>query len=414
HPHGGRARHGGDRFFVVDGEHGLPRGAGGGRFHRPARARGSRRARADRARHGFEHRLHGKAQTGQAERDPAGRRPGARQGRPSDARRRSGRDPAAARRRKRLGALAPDRVHDEPHHGQPASRRGARADRAWRAPPPERRRDRARPRPLRRPAGIPAPGWTPRPRDQGLAAAARNGDPHPWRARRADRRAAPPRRHSGSRRGARRTAQPDGGACMKLVNFSLGNGAPRAGLLADGQVFEAPRPTVQELLADLGSLRTTGKGIPVSEVTLHAPLLYPGAIYCAGANYADHVAEMARAQNLPPPQDPRTLGLKPWFFMKPPRACVVGPRSRVARPRGSQKLDWEAELVAVIGKPARNVPVEKALDYVAGYTIADDLSARDLSRRNALPPGNPFHFDWTAHKGFEGSCPLGPWITPAA
>jgi 2-keto-4-pentenoate hydratase/2-oxohepta-3-ene-1,7-dioic acid hydratase in catechol pathway len=152
----------------------------------------------------------------------------------------------------------------------------------------------------------------------------------------------------------------------------------------------------------------------VSEVTLHAPLLYPGAIYCAGANYADHVAEMARAQNLPPPQDPRTLGLKPWFFMKPPRACVVGPRSRVARPRGSQKLDWEAELVAVIGKPARNVPVEKALDYVAGYTIADDLSARDLSRRNALPPGNPFHFDWTAHKGFEGSCPLGPWITPAA
>jgi 2-keto-4-pentenoate hydratase/2-oxohepta-3-ene-1,7-dioic acid hydratase (catechol pathway) len=86
----------------------------------------------------------------------------------------------------------------------------------------------------------------------------------------------------------------------------------------------------------------------------------------------------------------------------------------VARPRGSQKLDWEAELVAVIGKAARNVPVEKALDYVAGYSIADDLSARDLSRRSALPPGNPFHFDWTAHKGFEGSCPLGPWITPAA
>jgi len=86
----------------------------------------------------------------------------------------------------------------------------------------------------------------------------------------------------------------------------------------------------------------------------------------------------------------------------------------VARPRGSQKLDWEAELAAVIGRPARNVPVENALDYIAGYTIADDLSARDLSRRSALPPGNPFHFDWTAHKGFEGSCPLGPWITPAA
>lgn len=201
---------------------------------------------------------------------------------------------------------------------------------------------------------------------------------------------------------------------MKLVNFSLGHGAPRAGLLVGEQVFEAPRASVQELLTDLGSLRATGKAIPVSEVTLHAPLLYPGAIYCAGANYADHVAEMARVQNLPPPQDPRSLGLKPWFFMKPPRACVVGPLARVARPRGSQKLDWEAELAAVIGRPARNVPVDRALDYVAGYTIADDLSARDLSRRNALPPGNPFHFDWTAHKGFEGSCPLGPWITPAA
>jgi 2-keto-4-pentenoate hydratase/2-oxohepta-3-ene-1,7-dioic acid hydratase in catechol pathway len=201
---------------------------------------------------------------------------------------------------------------------------------------------------------------------------------------------------------------------MKLVNFSLGNGAPRAGLLAGNHVFEVPNATVQELLANPASPDTKGKGIPLGDVTLHAPLLYPGAIYCAGANYADHVAEMARAQNLPLPQDPRALGLKPWFFMKPPRACVVGPLSRVARPRGSQKLDWEAELVAVIGGPARNVPVEKALDYVAGYTIADDLSARDHSRRSALPPGNPFHFDWTAHKGFEGSCPLGPWITPAA
>jgi len=201
---------------------------------------------------------------------------------------------------------------------------------------------------------------------------------------------------------------------MQVLNYSVGNSAPRAGLLVGNRVFEAPRPSVHELLENLSSLKTRGEGMPLAEVKLHAPLLYPGTIYCAGANYADHVAEMARAQNLPPPADPRTLGLKPWFFMKPPRACVVGPAARVARPRGSQKLDWEAELVAVIGKAARDVSVEKALDYVAGYTIANDLSARDLSRRTQLPPGNPFHFDWTAHKGFEGSCPLGPWITPAA
>jgi 2-keto-4-pentenoate hydratase/2-oxohepta-3-ene-1,7-dioic acid hydratase in catechol pathway len=200
---------------------------------------------------------------------------------------------------------------------------------------------------------------------------------------------------------------------MQLLNFSMGNTAPRAGLLSGNHVFEAPRPTVQELLEDISSLKTKGNGVPLAEVKLHAPLLYPGTIYCAGANYADHVAEMARAQNMPPPVDPRTLGLKPWFFIKPPRGCVVGPLAQVARPRGCQKLDWEAELVAVIGKAAREVSVENALDYVAGYTCANDLSARDLGRRAQLPPTNPFHWDWTAHKGFEGSCPLGPWITPA-
>lgn len=143
------------------------------------------------------------------------------------------------------------------------------------------------------------------------------------------------------------------------------------------------------------------------------PPLEPGTIYCAGANYADHVAEMARARGELPPPDPRALGLKPWFFIKP-RGCAVGSGARVARPAGCRKLDWEAELVAVIGTPARNVPVATALDYVSGYAIANDLSARDLSRRPQLAPGSPFHFDWTAHKGFEGSCPLGPRITPAA
>jgi len=201
---------------------------------------------------------------------------------------------------------------------------------------------------------------------------------------------------------------------MKLVNYSIGNAAPRAGLLVGNHVHDAPKPTVQELLQTEKISEPKSVGQPLAEVKLHAPLLYPGTIYCAGANYSDHVAEMAKAQNMPLPTDPKSLGLKPWHFIKPPRACVVGPGARVARPAGSQKLDWEAELVAVIGKPARNVPVKDALGYVAGYTCANDLSARDLGRRTQLPPTNPFHFDWTAHKGFEGSCPLGPWITPAS
>ena len=83
---------------------------------------------------------------------------------------------------------------------------------------------------------------------------------------------------------------------MKLVNFSMGSAAPRAGLLVGNHVHDAPRPTVQELLQldRIGEPKSVGQ--PLAEVKLHAPLLYPGTIYCAGANYSDHVAEMAKAQ----------------------------------------------------------------------------------------------------------------------
>jgi len=70
--------------------------------------------------------------------------------------------------------------------------------------------------------------------------------------------------------------------------------------------------------------------------------------------------------------------------------------------------------VAVIGRAAKNVPQEKALDYVAGYTAANDLSARDRGRRPNISDTSPFKADWTKHKTFDGSCPLGPWIVPAS
>jgi hypothetical protein len=77
-------------------------------------------------------------------------------------------------------------------------------------------------------------------------------------------------------------------------------------------------------------------------------------------------------------------------------------------------MDWEVELAAVIGRPAKNVSIERALDYVAGYTIANDLSARDTGRRPAISDTSPFKADWVAHKNFDGSCPMGPWIVPAS
>jgi 2-keto-4-pentenoate hydratase/2-oxohepta-3-ene-1,7-dioic acid hydratase in catechol pathway len=148
-------------------------------------------------------------------------------------------------------------------------------------------------------------------------------------------------------------------------------------------------------------------------VRLLAPLPMPGTIYCAGANYRDHVLEMARAQNIQPEPDPHTLGLKAWHFIKSSR-CVVGPDTVVPLPTHAKKIDWEAELGVVIGRRAKNIALERALDAVAGYTIGNDLSARDVSRRPGISDTSPFKFDWVAQKNFDGACPLGPWIVPAS
>jgi 2-keto-4-pentenoate hydratase/2-oxohepta-3-ene-1,7-dioic acid hydratase in catechol pathway len=121
---------------------------------------------------------------------------------------------------------------------------------------------------------------------------------------------------------------------------------------------------------------------------------------------------MASARKEEPDPDPRTLGLKPWHFIKASRS-VIGTGAPVALPEHSRKVDWEAELGAVIGRPAKNVLLANALEYVAGYTIANDLSARDLSARPQIPSISPFKYDWVGQKSFDGSCPVGPWIVPA-
>ena len=126
------------------------------------------------------------------------------------------------------------------------------------------------------------------------------------------------------------------------------------------------------------------------------------------------MAEMARAQGQTPGPTMKELGEKPWHFVKSSRSSVVGPGARVRLPIYSQMVDWEVELAAVIGKTAEDVPVEKALDCVAGYTIANDLSARDVMKREKNPATSPFHYDWLSQKCFDGSCPLGPWIVPSS
>jgi 2-keto-4-pentenoate hydratase/2-oxohepta-3-ene-1,7-dioic acid hydratase in catechol pathway len=219
----------------------------------------------------------------------------------------------------------------------------------------------------------------------------------------------------------------------KLLSYQAGRTA-RAGVLIEDTVYDAAKVTgvaahasvlgvledwtrARRLLAQaakrLEAGRGRAKGIPIKRVKLLAPVLYPGNIYCAGANYTDHMAEMARAQGQAPGPNMKELGEKPWHFVKSSRSAVVGPGARVKLPVYSQMVDWEVELAAVIGRPARDVTVEKALDHVAGYTIADDLSARDVMRRDKNPATSPFHYDWLSQKCFDGACPLGPWIVPA-
>jgi 2-keto-4-pentenoate hydratase/2-oxohepta-3-ene-1,7-dioic acid hydratase in catechol pathway len=205
----------------------------------------------------------------------------------------------------------------------------------------------------------------------------------------------------------------------------VSNGQPRGGVAVNETVYDLPRPwtSVLALLQDWPKAKAElakfakapkGKGTPLKKAKLLAPILYPGNIYCAGANYKDHVAEMDRAQGREPGPTMKERGEKPWHFVKTSRSSVVGPGAKVKLPAFSKAVDWEIELAAVIGKKAKDVSVEKALDCVAGYTIANDLSARDAMRRESNPPTSPFHYDWVSQKCFDGACPLGPWIVPAA
>ena len=92
---------------------------------------------------------------------------------------------------------------------------------------------------------------------------------------------------------------------------------------------------------------------------------------------------------------------------------MTGEGCCVVLPAYSKMVDWEAELAVVIGRPAKNVAIERALDHVAGYTIANDLSARDVMMRE-VKATSPFRYDWVGQKCFDGACPIGPWIVPAA
>ncbi|MEU9891747.1 fumarylacetoacetate hydrolase family protein [Sphaerisporangium sp. NPDC051011] len=197
------------------------------------------------------------------------------------------------------------------------------------------------------------------------------------------------------------------------------DGVPTPGVLigdrvhAVGDLLPGCRQPVIDLLRDWDRTHEAIKsvlpaplgGVPLADVRLLAPILHPGAIFCAGANYWDHVEEMeGSVDRTRRPRDP-------WFFVKTSAHSVVEDQATVSRPRGSEALDYEVELGVVIGREARDIPTQDALGVIAGYTIINDLSARDLMSRPDRVPA--MAYDWVGQKCFDGAAPLGPWITPA-
>lgn len=198
---------------------------------------------------------------------------------------------------------------------------------------------------------------------------------------------------------------------IAALNLPLMNGTCLDDLLDD---WQANCVRLNSLAAALQNSDSTVSQLDPAGLKFLPPLSHPGVIYGAGANYRDHVEAMARAFNMKLVLDPKSEGVDPWHFLKAGRGTLAAHREVITFPAYTQKLDWEAELAVVLGKRAHEVSVEKALDYVAAYSCANDLSARDHLVRQAVDPTSPFRFDWIGHKCFTGACPLGPYLTPAA
>lgn len=207
---------------------------------------------------------------------------------------------------------------------------------------------------------------------------------------------------------------------FQIVSFDAGNG-PVVGLrdgenYYDSETFTSVREIIQQWPLALEKLDTAAHRMaarkPLKDVRLLAPLPNPCNIYITGANYTDHIEEMAQALGVELVADAKGRGYPPWFVPKS-ASSVVGPNARVTTPPGVQRLDWEVELAVIIGRAGSNVSVNEALDYVAGYTVANDLSARDRMARDYEAADSALRLDWLRHKSFAGSCPLGPAITPA-
>ena len=168
---------------------------------------------------------------------------------------------------------------------------------------------------------------------------------------------------------------------MRIIRYQHKDQAPQYGFLLDNQV----EPIKGDIFDAFHRQETT---IPLAEVKILAPVS-PSKILCIGRNYLEH----AREHDAEVPK-------VPLVFMKPP-SSVLDPDGTILLPPQSAQVEHEGELVIVIGKRGRDISMEKAKEYVFGYTAGNDVTARDLQKSDG---------QWTRAKGFDTFCPFGPWI----
>ncbi|MEE1620766.1 fumarylacetoacetate hydrolase family protein [Zafaria sp. J156] len=169
---------------------------------------------------------------------------------------------------------------------------------------------------------------------------------------------------------------------MRIARFVI-DSDPQYGLVEGDEVAViAGDPFFQ-------GVQPTGQRHALEDVRLLAPIIPRSKVVCFGRTYADHARELGNE-----------VPASPLMFLKP-NTSIVGPGDPVTLPAFSEEVSYEAELAVVIGRICKDVPAEKASDVVFGYTVANDLTARDAQRTDG---------QWARAKGWDGSCPLGPWI----
>ncbi len=179
---------------------------------------------------------------------------------------------------------------------------------------------------------------------------------------------------------------------MRLGRIASPDGIAFVSIEGEGSSGSGSGRTAREIAEHpFGNPTFTGRSWPLDDVRLLAPIV-GNKIVCVGKNYADHVAEMGGADAAAPAD--------PIIFLKP-TTTVIGPGVPIVLPPSSTNVHFEGELAVVIGRPCKDVKADKALEVVLGYTVANDVTARDQQAADG---------QWTRAKGHDTFCPLGPWI----